>query len=230
MSEDRPVEDYAAAIAALRAELEDHRSTVLARLPTMPTGTMLETLATTPPPGTLLLQGQTVSRTTYARLWQWVQDTSAGGFGVGDGSTTFTLPDTRGKVLRGAATGETVGQAVGSDSRTLTTANLPVHGHTGTAASTGAHIHDSGNGQMASTGDHGGHFPGSQFNAAAGGDLGLAAWNSGGGNRGGHNHFFTFDILSAGAHAHTLTINNTGDGQAVDLRQASIAVNHLIWT
>jgi len=226
MAEDRPLNDAAAELAALRAEHEDFKSTVLARLPTMPTGTMFETLATVAPPGTLLLQGQTVSRTTYARLWQWVQDTSAGGFGPGDGSTTFTLPDTRGKVLRGAAAGETVGQAVGSDTRTLTVANLPAHDHNVSAVAIGNHGHEF---TTSGGGGHSGHFPGAAFGAQAqAGGLGLAAFDSAGVTRGDHSHSGGVEL--SGNHTHTINESTVGSGAAVDIRQSSLAVNHLIWT
>ena len=45
----------------------------------------------------LLCDGSAVSRTTYADLFALIGD----GFGEGDGSTTFNLPDYRGKFLRG---------------------------------------------------------------------------------------------------------------------------------
>lgn len=44
------------------------------------------------------LEGATVSRTTYSNLFQVYGTT----YGIGDGSTTFTLPDCRNRVLWGA--------------------------------------------------------------------------------------------------------------------------------
>lgn len=49
------------------------------------------------PPGWLLSYGQAVSRTTYKNLWAAVGTT----YGSGDGSTTFNLPDCRGRSLAG---------------------------------------------------------------------------------------------------------------------------------
>lgn len=49
------------------------------------------------PLGWLLAAGQAVSRTTYARLFAAIGTT----FGIGDGSSTFNLPDARGRVLAG---------------------------------------------------------------------------------------------------------------------------------
>lgn len=227
MAEDRPLNDAAAELAALRQEHEDFKSTMLARLPMMPTGTMLPTLATTPPAGTLLLQGQTVSRTTYARLWQWVQDTSAGGFGPGDGSTTFTLPDARDRALVGASATIPLGSTGGAATRTLTVANLPAHDHNVAAASGGAHGHGGSTG--ASGGNHGAHnetyysvrvgIPGEQY--------GLYTADSPVGNT---SHVHPLDLDDAPGHTHPVTETAVGSGTAFDNRPPYIGVNVVIWT
>lgn len=49
----------------------------------------------------LKCEGQAVSRTTYSALFSEIGST----FGVGDGSTTFNLPDGRGRALIGVGTG-----------------------------------------------------------------------------------------------------------------------------
>jgi microcystin-dependent protein len=49
------------------------------------------------PPGTLLCDGSAVSRTTYANLFAVIGTT----WGVGDGTSTFNLPDNRGMFRRG---------------------------------------------------------------------------------------------------------------------------------
>lgn len=54
-------------------------------------------LTETPPDDSVEYDGSAVSRTTYARLFAIFGTT----FGVGDGSTTFNLPDMRGEFLRG---------------------------------------------------------------------------------------------------------------------------------
>lgn len=51
----------------------------------------------TPPAGALLCYGQAISRTDYADLFRVIGT----GHGVGDGSTTFNLPDLRGRVVAG---------------------------------------------------------------------------------------------------------------------------------
>lgn len=67
----------------------------------IPTGTILATARAAAPTGFLLCQGQAVSRTTYAVLFAAIGTT----YGVGDGVTTFNLPDLRGRVPVGPDAG-----------------------------------------------------------------------------------------------------------------------------
>lgn len=67
----------------------------------VPIGTILAwTSGTSLPIGYLECLGQEVSRTTYSQLFNVIGTT----FGVGDGSTTFNLPNGQGLVLRGEGT------------------------------------------------------------------------------------------------------------------------------
>jgi microcystin-dependent protein len=86
-----------------------------------------------PPAGWLVCNGQAVNRTTYADLFAVVGTT----YGVGDGVTTFNLPDLRAAVPVGNTGGAAVGGltlAVGDDggatTHTLTAAEMPAHTHT----------------------------------------------------------------------------------------------------
>jgi microcystin-dependent protein len=63
----------------------------------MPTGGMIPFAGSTAPPGYLLCYGQAVSRTTYAALFAVI----GVAYGVGDGSTTFNVPDIRGRTVYG---------------------------------------------------------------------------------------------------------------------------------
>jgi microcystin-dependent protein len=89
-----------------------------------------------------------VSRATYKRLF----DRIGTAYGVGDGSTTFNLPDFRGRFLVGATDGAagTVisglvrGGVLGAEAIALGKANIPVHTHAaGTLSvnSSGGHSH-----------------------------------------------------------------------------------------
>lgn len=77
---------------------------------TMPAGTIYAYGGTTVPTDFLLCDGSAVSRTTYAELFANIGTT----WGVGDGSTTFNIPDLRGMFLRGAGTHGTQTMANGS--------------------------------------------------------------------------------------------------------------------
>jgi phage-related tail fiber protein len=62
-----------------------------------PAGTVLYVARTTAPSGYLKANGAAVSRATYAALFASIGTA----FGIGDGSSTFNLPDLRGEFLRG---------------------------------------------------------------------------------------------------------------------------------
>lgn len=64
----------------------------------LPVGMIFWTAAKTPPPHSLAANGAAVSRTAYAQLFAAIGTT----WGEGDGSTTFTLPDARGRVPWGS--------------------------------------------------------------------------------------------------------------------------------
>lgn len=76
------------------------------------------------PAGYLMCHGQTVSRTTYADLFEIIGTT----FGAGDGSTTFVVPDLRGEFIRGldAGRGVDTGRTLGSSQADA----LKLHDHT----------------------------------------------------------------------------------------------------
>lgn len=92
--------------------------------------------------------GQAVSRLTYAALFNLIGTDH----GAGDGSTTFNLPDIRGRLMAfwdsmgspagrltfaGAGIdGTTIGATGGAQTRTLTSAELPSHAHSGSVGFT----------------------------------------------------------------------------------------------
>lgn len=78
----------------------------------VPSGAVAHFAMDTAPTGWLKANGAAVSRSTYAALFTAIGTT----FGVGDGSTTFNVPDLRGEFMRGWDDGRGVdsGRAFGS--------------------------------------------------------------------------------------------------------------------
>lgn len=84
----------------------------------------------TPPSGWLNCDGAAVSRSTYAALFAAIGTT----WGSGDGSTTFNIPDGRGRTMAGAGQGSgltnrTLGQSLGEENHQLTVPEMPSHTH-----------------------------------------------------------------------------------------------------
>lgn len=67
----------------------------------VPPGVVANYAGSSAPAGWLMCDGSAVSRSTYAALFAAISTT----WGAGDGSTTFNLPDPRGRVSVGAGTG-----------------------------------------------------------------------------------------------------------------------------
>jgi len=93
-----------------------------------------------PADGWLLCDGQAVSRTTYSALFAIIGTQ----YGIGDGSTTFTLPDARGRALIARdnmggisadvmtnSQADVIGGTGGAEFHTLTIAEMPAHNHNG---------------------------------------------------------------------------------------------------
>ncbi|MEY2410614.1 MAG: hypothetical protein QOF48_3284 [Verrucomicrobiota bacterium] len=105
----------------------------------VPVGAFLDYSGTTAPNSAFVLPyGQAISRSTYSTYFSLVSTT----FGVGDGSTTFNIPDLRGRVVAGkddmggssanrltnaddGLNGDTLGATGGGETQTLVTANSP---------------------------------------------------------------------------------------------------------
>ena len=107
-----------------------------------PVGSIISFAGSSAPTGWLLCFGQPVSRATYAALFAVVGTT----YGAGDGSTTFNLPDLRGRAVAGkddmggsaanrltgtsgGVSGSVLGASGGSQQHTLVIAEMPAHFH-----------------------------------------------------------------------------------------------------
>lgn len=78
--------------------------------PLMPAGSVIAWAGTGIPAGWLKTDGSAVSRTTYAALYA----TLSTQYGIGDGSTTFNLPNTNDRTIIGDGANNTQGQQIGT--------------------------------------------------------------------------------------------------------------------
>jgi microcystin-dependent protein len=97
---------------------------------TIPAGAMQMYGGSSAPDGWLLCDGSAVSRTTYAALFTAIGTA----FGVGDGSTTFNVPDVRGRAPIGVGQGSgltnrALAASGGEETHVLTVAELASHQH-----------------------------------------------------------------------------------------------------
>jgi microcystin-dependent protein len=139
----------------------------------------------TVPSGWLSCDGSAVSRATYALLFSRIGTT----WGVGNGSTTFNIPDLRGEFIRSWDAGR--GVDTGRTFATAQSAAMLNHTHSGTTSTDPGHTH---NIQLTTDGG---------ANGAANGNNGQVAANLSTGIGGAHSHTFTTGNPSTGGSTET---------------------------
>jgi len=154
------------------------------------TGTILPWSEATVPTGFLECNGQAVSRTTYADLFAVISTT----YGVGDGATTFNVPDLQDNVAVGKSNNKALASTGGANT---VSASGNVAGSTANATlsinQAGSHSHNIPVTSITTGG-----------NSTASGMQGGANANRSTGNTGG-----------SGAHSHNLSANFVGDANSV---------------
>jgi microcystin-dependent protein len=189
----------------------------------LPAGSLLPFAGSSAPDGFLLCDGSAVSRSTYSALFSAIGEA----YGVGDGSTTFNLPDLRGRIpvgkddMGGAAAsrltsagsgvdGSTLGADGGAETHQLTEDEMPSHTHT-----QNAHTHT----QNAHA--HTAKIPSSGFSNAYNVNY------VGGSNIGGYNGS-AINSATATNQNTTATNQDTGNDDEHNNVQPSLVVNYLI--
>jgi len=203
-----------------------------------PTGALTAFAGSSAPTGWLLCYGQAVSRATYAALFSVVGTT----YGSGDGSTTFNIPDMRGRVpvaldnMGGTdadrlTVANTLGDTGGKEKHLLLVAEMPSHSHlAGLLATTsaGSHVHGLNTLATVSNGTH--KHTSVSYDGIYGIDnvvvdnAGAAAAyqglyvNGSPNNRiqtndaGSHSHSFTGSLQTTGDHTHPISGSTATEG------------------
>jgi microcystin-dependent protein len=188
----------------------------------VPPGTVIMYIAATAPAGFLLCNGSEISRTTYATLFAIISTT----YGSGNGSTTFNLPDLRGRVPIGfgqgsGLTNRSLNGKGGAETHTLTTSEMPSHNHS---------ISDPGHGHSAGDNGH-------SHNITRGTTGYTASYNSSrenvtGGSRNNGDVNFGSDTGYANVYVNNnttgISVNNNGSGNSHNNMQPFIVMNFII--
>jgi microcystin-dependent protein len=165
-----------------------------------PTGSITQYGGSAAPTGWLLCDGSAISRTTYAALFSVIGTT----FGTGDGSTTFNVPDLKGRVPVGRNAADVafdvLGESGGAKTHTLTSAEMPIHRH-----NVSAYSHSVSQSNALTTHSH--TADGDLTAVAVGNHSHTADGNLSAVGVGDHTHTGTSDF--GGFHDHTIPTRNT---------------------
>jgi microcystin-dependent protein len=149
--------------------------------------------STNVPKGYVLCNGATLNKNTYSKLFKAI------GYQWGGSGDNFRIPDLRDRFIVGAAGAYSEGQTGGSNTVTLTEAQIPGHIHTSNSE-THVHNHDAATTVANGSASH-------DHNASSGG-AGSHNHNGASGGAGGHGH--NLSIQGAGGHTHGGETDNDG--------------------
>lgn len=176
----------------------------------IPAGVITQYAGPSAPTGWLLCEGQSLSTTTYAAIFEAFGGAAGGGYRYGGAGSSFNLPNLKGRIPVGkdSTQGEfdNLGETGGAKTHTLLLAEMPSHTHTGTTASSGLHQHFYSDHPLSGNKIYG---SGSTY----------------------ENRAAEIDATSNdGTHTHTFTTAAAGTGTAHNNLQPYIVVNYIIKT
>lgn len=158
------------------------------------------------PFGWLLCDGREVSRFMYSDLFEVIGTI----YGSGDGSTTFNLPDLRKKIPIGYSYDDdnynVLGKNIGNESHSLSINELAKHKHSTAVSNSGSHAHNTWN---------------CFTQKVASGGISITMTGEPADGRGNLTDY-------QGDHSHTVTINETGNGEPFSLIQPGVLINYII--
>jgi len=208
------------------------------------TGTIVAYAGSTAPEGWMLCSGTAISRSSYPDLFNVIGIN----YGTGDGSSTFNLPDLRGRTIFGRddmggisagrisnlnVSGQIMGEQIGSQSVSLAVANMASHKHTFTGSSVttnnNSHAHTYQDAYYAENGS-GGYGNNSRVGNVGSTDTDNSFyWRT---SSDGHSKSLSGIPTGGTAHSHTFTaagtLGNTGLSNAFSVVNPAIVVNYII--
>lgn len=213
------------------SEVTSQVSVAFAGVSSVPVGTVSPYAGSSTPANWLFCNGSAVNRTTYANLFAVIGTT----YGAGDGSTTFNLPDLRGRVVIaqdnmggvGAAgrvsAATSLNYSAGAATHSLSIGEMPNHDHGGSATTSSNGSHSHGTGSVS--------YPYFAVAAAAVGTIDAIQTGAGadgvmfvsGGSAGAVG-----TTASTGAHTHTVTVGAQGSGTGHNNLQPLLTLNYII--
>jgi microcystin-dependent protein len=214
-----------APVTATSAQINSWEGRVAFSEKSAPVGTVYMTMLAAAPTDHILLAGGTFNRADYPAFWTACGPSGSNVLGLGNGSTTFTVPDARLRFPLMAGTGVALGSLGGSANPAVTVDPGGDHDHGGTitggshthaTTSNGAHTHGGTQAHVLTWNEmpvhsHGVNDPGHSHSSTTGNvafaneaSLFLYPLTTGSGN------YVGFGALSVGASGTGISIQNAG--------------------